>query len=141
MGYDGYRGRKARGMNGRRAARWGRGGCCLQPPSTPPTPPLPPPAPPAGHLDIHIKDGAGKATYLSATARRRRLLLLFFFSAESAIHLETMRRRSQESPRGRVSIFITTVIAAHIWISQRNTCSHRNQRVYGTLRVSYSATI
>lgn len=63
--------------------------------------PPPPPAPPPGHLDIHIKDGPGKATYLSATVRRRRLVPLFFFySVESAIHLETTRRRRWKFPTG-----------------------------------------
>lgn len=66
-------GRKARRTSGRRAAGGGGGASvsCLPPP---------PPAPPPGHLDIHIKDGPGKATYLSVTARRRGLLHFFFFS-------------------------------------------------------------
>lgn len=61
-----WRGVGAGGGGG--AAGGGGGGCSVS--SLPP----PPPAPPPGHLDIHIKDGPGKATYLSATARRRGLV-------------------------------------------------------------------
>lgn len=89
MGEEGVSGCRAAG--GSCDGRWwwvvgGEGGAAVSSLSPPP------PAPPPGHLDIHIKDGPGKATYLSATVRRHRMVLFFFFFSFRSSRQFTPRR-------------------------------------------------